>query len=66
MPQLLATLAAAPNYGSGAKSEQENAVIWDRGASPKAFAMYSMPLLMFGRAAAEAGLLVDDSASSNA
>ncbi|MGI6355361.1 MAG: beta-L-arabinofuranosidase domain-containing protein [Lentisphaeria bacterium] len=66
MPQLLATLAAAPNYGSGAKYAQENAVIWERGLSPKAFAMYSMPLLMFGRAAAEAGLLVDDSTSGNA
>lgn len=65
MPLLLETLAETPR-GPGTKSEQENAVIWERGLSPKAFAMRSLPLLMFGRAAAEAGLLADDHANRNA
>ena len=58
LPMLMETLAETPR-GPGTKSEREHAVIWERGLSPKAFAMRSLPLLMFGRAAAEAGLLPD-------
>jgi hypothetical protein len=42
---------------SGLKHEIDDAVIWDAGPSPKAFASSFLPLVMFTRVAVKAGLL---------
>ncbi|MBN2451018.1 MAG: hypothetical protein JXR77_11550, partial [Lentisphaeria bacterium] len=56
LPTLEEVLRSRPAAG-GAKVAVDDAVIWDAGPSPKAFASQFLPVVMFYRAAVEAGRL---------
>lgn len=56
LPTFSETLRTTPS-GSGEKLVVDDAVIWQRGPSPKAFASRFLPVVMFYRAATEAGQL---------
>jgi len=56
LPTFEETLRTKPTV-TGTKIEVDDAVIWDAGPSPKAFASQFLPVVMFYRAASAAGLL---------
>lgn len=59
LPTLEETLRTKPAV-TGTKTEVDDAVIWEAGPSPKAFASQFLPVVMFYRAATTAGLLDPD------